>query len=79
MFSIIESKLTFFKVQVEGGFSHAAKLYESNFGKAPEAFDTVDVVRSDGKFVLGMVYAIVLLVAEMDYAVIRAKPVSMDG
>ena len=79
MFSIIESKLTFFKVQVEGRFSHTAKLYEPNFGKAPEAFDTVDVVSSDGEFVLGMIYAIVLLVTEMDYAVVRAKPVSMDG
>ena len=66
-------------MQVEGRFSHAAKLYESNFSKAPEAFDTVDVVRSDGEFILGMIDAIMLLVTQIDYAIVRPKPVSMDG
>ena len=66
-------------MQVEGRFSHTAKLYESNFGKAPEAFDAIDVVRSDGEFILGMIDSIVLLVAQIDYAIVRPKPVSMDG
>ncbi len=44
-------------MQAEGRFSHTAKLYESNFGKAPEAFDAVDVVRSDGEFIGRMIVA----------------------
>lgn len=70
MFSIVESKLTFFQVQVEGRFSHTAELYEPDFGESPEVVDTVDVVRADGEFILGMVDEIVLLVAQIDHTVI---------
>ncbi len=66
-------------MQVECGFSHTAKRYKSDFGNAPEAFDAVDAVRSDGEFISRMVDVIVLLVTQIDYAIIRPKPVSMDG
>ena len=79
MISIIESKLTLFKVQIEGRFSHTAKLHEAYFGKAPEAFDAVNVIGADGKFIVRMVDSIVLLVAQIDDAVIGPKPVGMDG
>ena len=79
MFPIIESKLTFFKVQVEGGLSHTAKLYQAYFGKAPEAFDAVNVIVADGKFIVRMIDSIVLLIAKIDDAVIGPKPVGMDG
>ena len=65
-------------MQVEGGFSHAAKLHQANFGKAPEAFDAVNMVGADGKFIVRVVDSIVLLIAQIDDAVIGPKPVSMD-
>ena len=79
MISIIESKLTFFEVQVEGGFSHTAELHQAYFGKAPEAFDAVNMVGTDGKLVFRMVNAIVLLIAQINDAVVGAKPIGMDG
>ena len=79
MISIIESKLTFFEVQIEGGFSHAAKFHQANFGKAPEAFDAVDMIGADGKFIVRVVDPIVLLIAQIDDAVVGAKPVGMDN
>ena len=61
MISIIESKLTFFEVLVTGGFSHTAKLHQAYFGKAPEAFDAVNVISADGKFIVRMIDPIVLV------------------
>ncbi len=66
-------------MQVEGGFSHAAKLYRADFGKAPEAFDAVDMVCPDGEFIGRMIDPVMLLIAQIDYSVIGAKTVGMDN
>ena len=62
-----------------GGFSHTAKLHQTYFGKAPEAFDAVDMVGADGEFILTVLDSIMLLIAQIDDAVIGPKPVGMDG
>lgn len=77
--SVIESKLTFFEVQIEGRFSHTAELYETNFSEGPEAFDAVDVVGSESKKILAVVDAVVLFVAQIDQGMIGPKAVGMDG
>jgi len=66
-------------VQVEGGFLHTAKLHQTYFGKAPEAFDAVNVIGADGKFIVRMIDPIVLLIAQIDDAVVDPKPVGMDN
>lgn len=47
--SIIESKFTFFQVQIEGKLLHTAELHQADFGIGPEAFYTVDVIGSEGE------------------------------
>lgn len=76
---VIESKLTFFEVQIEGRFSHAAELYDTDFSEGPEAFDAVDMVGSEGEKVLAVIDAVVLLVAQIDQGMIGPKAVGMDG
>ena len=66
-------------MQIEGGFSHAAKLHQANFGVAPEALDAVDMVAADGEFVLAMLDSIVLLLTQIDDAIVGPKAVGMDG
>ena len=66
-------------MQIEGGFSHAAELDETDFGEAPEAFDTVYVVRAESENVLVVVDAKVLFVAQIDDRIIGTKTVGKDG
>ena len=66
-------------MQIESGFSHTTKLHQAYFGKAPEAFYTVDMVATDDEFVLTMLEMIVLLVTQIDDAVVGSKVVGMDG
>ena len=66
-------------MQVEGGFSHTAKLHQAYFGVTPEAFDAVDMVGTDGEFVLPVLHPIVLLVTQIDDTIVGPKAVSVDG
>ena len=66
-------------MQIESGLSHTTKLHQAYFGKAPEAFYTVDMVATDGEFVLTMLDTIVLWVTQVDDAVVDSKPVGIDG
>ena len=55
--SVIESKLTFFKMIVKGIFLDSTELREPYFSKTPEAFNPINMASSPNKFVLSMVYS----------------------
>ncbi len=57
---------------------YTTKLHRAYFGNAPEAFYTVDMVATGGEFVLTMLEMIVLLVTQIDDAVVGSKVVGMD-
>ena len=42
--SVVKPKFTFLEMQIECVFAPAVKLFQSVFGKGPEAFDAIDVV-----------------------------------
>ena len=75
---MIEPKLTFFKMQVEGTGSHATKANQACFGMSPEAFNPVDVVAAFCKFVLAMIDSKVLAVPHVNQAVIATPTVRVD-
>jgi len=42
--SMIEPEFTFFQMQLESVFDNAVELRQPPFGKAPEGFDSIDVM-----------------------------------
>ena len=66
-------------MQVERILWHTTKFDKPDFGKAPEAFDAIDVIGADGEFILAVLNAIVLPIAQINDAVIGTKPIGMDG
>ncbi len=55
------------------------KFDKPDFGETREAFNAVDMVSADSEFIIAVVDSIVLLIAQIDDAVIGAKTVGMDG
>ena len=76
--SMIEPKLTFFEMQVEGGQSLATETNESCFCMAPDAFCPVDVSTTFSKFILAVIDAQVFAVTHIDQAVIATPTVRVD-
>ena len=54
-------------------------MAKPDFGEALEAFDAVNVIGTEGEFILAVLDAIVLLIAQIDDAVVGAKTIGMDG
>ena len=54
------------------------KLLQAMFSKAPEALDTVDVVRATGELILSMVDSVMLRVADINQSVIAPPAVRVD-
>ena len=66
---MIEPPLRLFQVQVERVVGEAVELRQAPFGKAPEAFDAVDVLCAADKFVRRMIEPIMLRIADIHQAV----------
>ena len=75
---MIEAKFRFLEVERKGLFAYAMKLCHAVFCKAPKAFDAVDVVRSDGKFVVAVKDAKMTFVAEVDQAIVATPSIGVN-
>ena len=75
---MIEAEFCFFQMERKCAFAHAVKLRQAMLGKAPKAFDSVDVIRSDGKFVVPVMDAKVSCVAEINQAVVTAPAIGVN-
>ena len=75
---IVEPELALLEVQVEGFSRDAMELHQPSFRKGPEGLDAVDVAAATGEFVLPVLDPVVLLVAEIDEAVIAPPPIGMN-
>jgi len=75
---MVEPKLTFFQMQVEGAWVHAAEANQPGLGMPPEAFDAVDVSVPFGKFVLAVIDAQMLAVTDIDQAIVTTPAIRID-
>ena len=64
--SMIESKLTLFKMQVKGAGGHSTEATQSTFCIAPEALYTVDVITATSKLIFAMINAKMLAVPDIN-------------
>ena len=65
---MIETELTFFKMQVQGGAVEAAKLGQAHLGDALEVLNAVDVRLVLHELVAAMIHPVMLLVAQIHQA-----------
>ena len=75
---MVETELGFFEMEVEGMFWDAVELEQAAFGEAPEAFDSVDVVRSADELVLSVADPEVLVEAEINQSVVASPAIGME-
>jgi hypothetical protein len=75
---MIESKLAFFEMQVELLFPQPFELRQPILCKAPKSFDPVDVTATMSEFILGVMYAKVLLEAKVHQAVVALPAIGMN-
>ena len=57
---------------------HTSEPVQPGFGKAPEAFNAIDVGSTSDKFILPMINTQVLAIADIDQAVITAPTIRID-
>ena len=77
--TMIKTKFAFFQMQVKLIVANAVELLHSAFGKAPEAFDAVNMDTAIGKLVAGMIDAKMFLKTDINQSVIAAPFVRMNN
>lgn len=75
---MIESKLSFFQVQIKRVFRDTVKLGQATLCIAPERFDTVDMPFSTRKLILPMMHSKVLVKADIDQSIVTSPTIGMD-
>jgi len=75
---MVESKFSFFQVQVKRMFGHAVKLGQAALCIAPERLNTIDMPLTIRKLILAMVYPKVLVKTNVHQTVIAAPAIGMN-
>ena len=76
---MIEPELTLLQMQIESRWAHPFELNEPRHSQAPEAFNAVDVSRAPHELISVMTDTVMLLVAHVNYPVVGAKAIRMNG
>ena len=75
---MIESKLSFFEMQIESTLGQAVELGHPSFCIAPKAFDAVDVTFARGELIGPVVDSEMLVKADIDQTIVTGPAVGMD-
>ena len=76
---VIKAEFGFFQVQVKRMSCYAVKLYQTVFCITPKRLDTVDMLRSSGKFILPVTHPEMLCKTHINQAVITTPAISIDN
>jgi|GEM_PF-1588093 len=76
--TMVKPELTLFQMQIEGVLGNAVELRQPAFGKAPEGFDSVDVMLSPDELVIAMIDPEVLVKADVHQPIVAAPAVCVD-
>ena len=75
---MIETKLTFFKVQPECGTVEATELRQPHLGEAPEVLNPVDVRLAFHELAATVIHPVMLLVAQVYQATVTLPAIRVD-
>ena len=63
---MVESKLTFLQMQIEGLFGYSPELRESHLSPSPKVFNAINVIVTIRKLIVSMLDSIVFLIAKFN-------------
>jgi hypothetical protein len=75
---MIESKLTFFQMPIEGLFPEPSNPEEPCFGIPPEALNPIHMRAVPDKFIFAVIDAEMFPIPHIDQAIIAAPPIRVD-
>ena len=75
---MIESKFTFFQMQIEGPFVDPTESEEPRFCQAPEALNSFPMHPASHKFIFAMIDPEVFTISHIDQAIIPSPPIRID-
>ena len=76
---MIKSKFTFFQMKIKAVFLQTPKFNQACFDICPETFYPINMGMFIGKFIVAMLYTVMLLVAKIHKAIISVPAIRMDG
>src|SRR5438445_713751 len=75
---MVETELTFFEVQAQGGAGESAELGQTHLGDAPEVLNAIDMRLAFDKFIAAMIHPVMLLVAQVHQAAVALPTIGID-
>ncbi len=75
---MVESKLSFLEMQIEGSFGQAVELGHTSLCIAPEALDAIDVTFATGELVGTMIDSKMLVKADIDQPIVTRPAIRMN-
>ena len=77
---MIESKLAFLQMQIEGLFGYSSELRKPHLSPSPKVFNTVNVnvIVTIRKLIVSMLDSIVFLIAKINQSVVGFEAVRID-
>ena len=75
---MIESKLAFLQMQIEGLFGYSSELREPHLSPSPKVFNAINVIVTIRKLIVSMLDSVVLLIAKINQSVVGFKAVRID-
>ncbi len=75
---MVESKLSFLEMQIEGSFDQAVELGHTSLCIAPEALDPIDVTFATGEPVGTVIDSKMLVKADIDQPIVTRPAIRMN-
>ena len=77
--SVVKSEFAFFQMKVKSVFCQPAKAHKTRLGEGSEAFNAINMRVFIGKFIVAMLHPEVLLIAQVDQAIVAAPAIRVDN
>ena len=75
---MVESKLTFFEMQIKSGFRQTSELCEAHFSYAPKVFDTINKRCFVSELIVSMLDSIMFFITQVYQTVIAFPAIGVD-
>ena len=76
---MVKPEFAFFQTKIKSVFCQRSKAHKAHLGEGPEAFNAINICVFIGKFIVAMLHSEVLLIAQVDKAIVAAPAVKVDN
>jgi hypothetical protein len=75
---MIEPELTLLEMKIKGCLGDTVKFHKSLFCIGPECFNAIYMLFAFGKFILSIIYKIMLFVSQVNQTIVTAQGLGMN-